>query len=191
MRALKWRALVAVLCSAAWPLAAAMPAAAQQAGKIARVGVLSPADSDKTPAAVAFQTLQELGYVEGTRFPLGQRSQRAPGRPCGGVGANPGRCDRRRRNNRCARRGGHYAQHSDHSGRGRRSGQRGSGGEPRATGRQRHGIHYSHRRAERQAVGIAEAGVSEHLPRDRHARPDKCRNPAPAPRHRGRPRPSE
>jgi hypothetical protein len=38
MRALKWRALVAALCSAALPLAAAMPAAAQQAGKIARVG---------------------------------------------------------------------------------------------------------------------------------------------------------
>ena len=71
MRALKWRALVAVLCSAAWPLAAAMPAAAQQAGKIARVGVLSPADSDKTPAAVAFRkTLQELGYVEGKSIVL-------------------------------------------------------------------------------------------------------------------------
>lgn len=71
MRALKWRALVAVFCSAAWPLAAAMPAAAQQAGKIARVGVLSPADSDKTPAAVAFRkTLGELGYVEGKSIVL-------------------------------------------------------------------------------------------------------------------------
>lgn len=66
MRALKWRALVAVLCSAALPLAAAMPAAAQQAGKIARVGVLLPSDSDKNPASIAFRKgLQDLGYVEG------------------------------------------------------------------------------------------------------------------------------
>jgi putative tryptophan/tyrosine transport system substrate-binding protein len=64
--ALNRRALVAVLGSAALSLAAAIPAAAQQGGTVARVGVLLPSDSDKTPALVAFRkALQDLGYVEG------------------------------------------------------------------------------------------------------------------------------
>jgi putative tryptophan/tyrosine transport system substrate-binding protein len=65
MRALTWRALVAVVCGAALPLAA-MPAAAQPDAKISRVGVLLPGDSDKNPSSVAFRkALQDLGYVEG------------------------------------------------------------------------------------------------------------------------------
>jgi putative tryptophan/tyrosine transport system substrate-binding protein len=55
----------------AWPLAAAMPAAAQQGAKIARVGVLTPEESDKTPAFVAFRDgLRDLGYVEGKSIVL-------------------------------------------------------------------------------------------------------------------------
>jgi putative tryptophan/tyrosine transport system substrate-binding protein len=62
--ALKWRGYVALLCGAAtWPMM--MPAAAQDA-KVPRVGVLTPAESDSTPAFKAFkQGLRDLGYVEG------------------------------------------------------------------------------------------------------------------------------
>jgi putative tryptophan/tyrosine transport system substrate-binding protein len=71
MSALEWRALVAALWTAAWPLALAMPAAAQQDSKIARVGVLTPEVSDKTPAFLAFRKgLRDLGYVEGKSIVL-------------------------------------------------------------------------------------------------------------------------
>ena len=61
------REFVAALGSAAaWPLVSAMPAAAQQGSKIARVGVLTPGGSDRTPSVEAFRkALQELGYIEG------------------------------------------------------------------------------------------------------------------------------
>jgi putative ABC transport system substrate-binding protein len=49
----------------------AAPAAAQQSGKIPRVGVLTPAENDATPAFKAFrQGLHELGYVEGRSIVL-------------------------------------------------------------------------------------------------------------------------
>src|SRR5215471_7238920 len=42
------------------------PAVAQQSGKIPRVGILSPEESETTPAFIAFRKgLQDLGYVEG------------------------------------------------------------------------------------------------------------------------------
>jgi putative ABC transport system substrate-binding protein len=59
------RAFIAGLSSevARW-LLSAMPAVAQQ--KIARIGVLTPGGSDRTPSVEAFRKgLQELGYIEG------------------------------------------------------------------------------------------------------------------------------
>ena len=59
------RAFIAGLSSgvARW-LLSAMPAVAQQ--KIARIGVLTPGGSDRTPSVEAFRkALQELGYIEG------------------------------------------------------------------------------------------------------------------------------
>ena len=48
--------------TAAWPLAAR----AQQAGRMRRVGVLTPADTDATPMFAAFRrALSLLGHVEG------------------------------------------------------------------------------------------------------------------------------
>jgi putative ABC transport system substrate-binding protein len=50
----------------AWTVGGALDAAAQQTGKIARVGILSPEESDATPAFIAFRNgLRDLGYVEG------------------------------------------------------------------------------------------------------------------------------
>jgi putative ABC transport system substrate-binding protein len=47
------------------------PAAAQQPGKLPRVGVLSPAENDATPIFDAFrQGLRDLGYNEGTNIVL-------------------------------------------------------------------------------------------------------------------------
>src|SRR5262249_7253989 len=47
------------------------PAVAQQSGKIPRVGILSPEESDTTPAFIAFRKgLQDLGYVEGKSITL-------------------------------------------------------------------------------------------------------------------------
>jgi putative tryptophan/tyrosine transport system substrate-binding protein len=57
--------------AAAWPLAGTMPSAAQQSAKIPRVGILSPEESDTTPAFVGFrQGLRDLGYVEGKSIVL-------------------------------------------------------------------------------------------------------------------------
>ena len=62
------RTFVAALggVAASWGFAATMPAAAQQGAKIARIGVLSPADSERTPGFDALRKeLGELGYIEG------------------------------------------------------------------------------------------------------------------------------
>ena len=58
-------ALIVLLASASFAQLRT-PAVAQPSGKIARVGVLSPEESDATPAFIAFRKgLQDLGYVEG------------------------------------------------------------------------------------------------------------------------------
>jgi putative tryptophan/tyrosine transport system substrate-binding protein len=52
--------------AAAWPLATTDPGAAQQPTKIARVGILTPAATDATPAFQAFRKgIRDFGYVEG------------------------------------------------------------------------------------------------------------------------------
>jgi putative tryptophan/tyrosine transport system substrate-binding protein len=52
--------------AAAWPLATTGPGIAQQSMKIARVGILTPAATDATPAFQAFRKgIRDLGYVEG------------------------------------------------------------------------------------------------------------------------------
>jgi putative ABC transport system substrate-binding protein len=63
-------ALIVLLSSAVVSLAPE-PAAAQQRAKIARVGILSPEESETTSASDAFRKgLQELGYVVGTSIVL-------------------------------------------------------------------------------------------------------------------------
>src|SRR6516225_4902810 len=62
------RTFVAALggVAASWGFVATMAAAAQQGAKIARIGVLSPADSERTPGLDALRKeLGELGYIEG------------------------------------------------------------------------------------------------------------------------------
>jgi len=62
------RTFVAALggVAASWGFVATMAAAAQQGAKIARIGVLSPADSERTPGFDALRKeLGELGYIEG------------------------------------------------------------------------------------------------------------------------------
>src|SRR5271166_4437313 len=57
--------LVGGAAAAGW-ITSAVPAMAQQPGKLPRVGILSPADSDATPIFDAFrQGLRHLGYVDG------------------------------------------------------------------------------------------------------------------------------
>jgi putative ABC transport system substrate-binding protein len=56
---------------ASWPFAATMPAAGQQSEKIARIGVLTPADSERTPGFDALRKeLRNLGYIEGKTIVL-------------------------------------------------------------------------------------------------------------------------
>jgi hypothetical protein len=56
--------------AAAGSITSAVPAMAQQPGKLPRVGVLLPADSDATPILDAFRKgLRDLGYVEAKPFP--------------------------------------------------------------------------------------------------------------------------
>src|SRR5262245_31922971 len=65
---MKRREFIAGMGSAAasWPFAAAMPALGQQGARIARVGVLTPADNERTPGFEALRKeLRELGYIEG------------------------------------------------------------------------------------------------------------------------------
>jgi putative tryptophan/tyrosine transport system substrate-binding protein len=72
------RAFIAGLSSgvARW-LLSAMPAVAQQ--KIARIGVLTPGGSDRTPSVEAFRKrLQELGYIEGRSIILDFRFATGP-----------------------------------------------------------------------------------------------------------------
>ena len=53
--------------AAAWPLAAR----AQQPTKVPRVGILTPAVTDATPALQAFHRgIRDLGYVEGQTIAL-------------------------------------------------------------------------------------------------------------------------
>jgi hypothetical protein len=60
-----------------WPLAAAGPGVAQQPTKISRVGVLTPAATDATPAFQAFRKgIRDLGYVEGQTIVLDFRFAR-------------------------------------------------------------------------------------------------------------------
>jgi putative ABC transport system substrate-binding protein len=65
--AMRRREFIATFGSAvAWPLAATTPAAAQQGAKSARIGVLTPADSERTPGFDALRKeLRNLGYLEG------------------------------------------------------------------------------------------------------------------------------
>jgi putative tryptophan/tyrosine transport system substrate-binding protein len=68
-----------LLTSLAGALAAPLAAAAQQAGKVWRVGILSMAPSAETPMFEAFRkALQELGYVEGKNILLDFRLSSAP-----------------------------------------------------------------------------------------------------------------
>jgi putative tryptophan/tyrosine transport system substrate-binding protein len=67
-----------LLTSLAGALAAPLAAAAQ-AGKVWRVGILSMAPSAETPMFEAFRkALQELGYVEGKNILLDFRLSSAP-----------------------------------------------------------------------------------------------------------------
>jgi putative ABC transport system substrate-binding protein len=60
-----------VLLASASAVLAPCPSKAQQSDKIARVGVLSPEQSDTTPAFLAFRKgLQDHGYVEGQSIVL-------------------------------------------------------------------------------------------------------------------------
>jgi putative tryptophan/tyrosine transport system substrate-binding protein len=70
---LKRREFITLLggAAAAGSITSAVPAMAQQPGKLPRVGVLSPADSDATPIFDAFRKgLRDLGYVEGKTISL-------------------------------------------------------------------------------------------------------------------------
>ena|SRR6516165_1607980 len=59
-----------------WAIAATGPAA-QQPSKIPRVGILTPAATDATPAFQAFhKAIHELGYVEGQTIALDFRFSR-------------------------------------------------------------------------------------------------------------------
>jgi putative ABC transport system substrate-binding protein len=63
--------------AAAWPLAAAGPGAAQQPTKVPRIGILTPAATDQTPAFQAFRKgIRDLGYVEGQTIALDFRFAR-------------------------------------------------------------------------------------------------------------------
>ena len=84
-------ALMAALWGVAWLVMADLPAAAQQRAKVAHVGILSPEESDNTPAFIAFRKgLADLGYAEGKSVVLdfGQGSQRAPRQPRDGTCSN-------------------------------------------------------------------------------------------------------
>jgi putative ABC transport system substrate-binding protein len=69
---MKRRTFIAGLGAAAsWPFAATMHATGQQGAKIARVGVLTPADRERTPGFDALRTeLRRLGYIEGETIVL-------------------------------------------------------------------------------------------------------------------------
>jgi putative ABC transport system substrate-binding protein len=63
--------------AAAWPLATTGPGVAQQPTKIARVGILTPAATDATPAFQAFRKgIRDFGYVEGQTIVLDFRFAR-------------------------------------------------------------------------------------------------------------------
>jgi putative ABC transport system substrate-binding protein len=67
------RKFVALLggAAAAVSVTLAIPAAAQQPGKVPRVGILTPAENDATPIFDAFRKgLRDLGYVEGKTIVL-------------------------------------------------------------------------------------------------------------------------
>jgi hypothetical protein len=91
------RELLAALggVAAAWPLTAQ----AQQAAKVPRVGILSPAASETAATLTAFrEAIRNLGYVEGQTIVLDFRLSKGmmdalPATRCG-VGAHPCQCDR-------------------------------------------------------------------------------------------------
>ena len=63
--------LIALLFCASFLVGGPESAGAQQSAKLARVGVLSPGDSDNTPGFVALRNgLRELGHVEGKSIVL-------------------------------------------------------------------------------------------------------------------------
>jgi putative ABC transport system substrate-binding protein len=63
--------------AAAWPLATTGPGLAQQPTKIPRVGILTPAATEATPAFQAFREgIRDLGYVEGQTIVLDFRFAR-------------------------------------------------------------------------------------------------------------------
>jgi hypothetical protein len=62
------RVLMPALWGVAWLLTTNQPAAAQQRAKTAHIGILSPEESDITPAFIAFRKgLADLGYAEANR----------------------------------------------------------------------------------------------------------------------------
>jgi putative ABC transport system substrate-binding protein len=65
------RVLMPALWGVAWLLTTNQPAAAQQRAKTAHIGILSPEESDITPAFIAFRKgLADLGYAEGKSIVL-------------------------------------------------------------------------------------------------------------------------
>jgi putative tryptophan/tyrosine transport system substrate-binding protein len=83
--------------AAAWPLAAR----AQQAERVRRIGVLTPADTDATPIFAAFRrALSLLGYVEGRTIRLEFRFGKGDPTALPGLAAETGTsssgCDRDR-----------------------------------------------------------------------------------------------
>jgi putative tryptophan/tyrosine transport system substrate-binding protein len=89
-------AVVAVLVAAVAPSFAQQPS-----GKVPRVGILTPADSDRTPIFDAFRAgLRDLGYVEGRNIVLEFRVARGDfslfPRLATELVGSAGRCDRHR-----------------------------------------------------------------------------------------------
>ena len=78
-RQMRRREFISLLAgaAAAWPLATTGPGVAQQPTKIARVGILTPAATDATPAFQAFRKgIRDFGYVEGQTIVLDFRFAR-------------------------------------------------------------------------------------------------------------------
>ncbi len=74
-------------------IAGPLPAEAQQAGKVYRIGYLSPVDlaTESTRAEAIRQALRELGYIEGQNIATEYRYAER-GRPIGTLSLRPSWC---------------------------------------------------------------------------------------------------